>query len=106
LVRGCRETAFNFFTNREIVEWLNRESKLLLTLQKFINVKNMAPKIKKQIVLRVMYVLIAIIVIASVIAYFVLVKDREWAAFFVACCGGLLVVNLIIIIIFVQKNFK
>jgi len=62
--------------------------------------------IKKQTVLRVIYVLIAIIAIASVISYFVLVKDREWTAFFVACCGGLAIVNLIIMAIFVRKNFK
>ena len=62
--------------------------------------------IKRRTALRVIYVLIAIIVIASVIAYFVLVKDREWTAFFVAFCGGLSIVNLIIVIIFVRKNFK
>ena len=62
--------------------------------------------IKKQIILRVIFVLMAIIAIASVIAYFVLVKDREWTAFFAACCGGVLIVNLIIMAIFVQKNFK
>jgi len=61
---------------------------------------------KKQIILRVIYILIAIIAIASVIAYFVLVRDREWLAFYVACCGGLLIVNLIIITIFVRKNIK
>jgi len=62
--------------------------------------------IKKQIIQRIIYVLIAIIVIASVISYFVLVKDREWMAFFVVCCGGVLIVNLIIMVIFVQKNLK
>jgi hypothetical protein len=62
--------------------------------------------IKKRTVLRVIYVLIAIIAIASVVSYFVLVKDREWTAFFAACCGGVLIVNLIIMGIFVGKNFK
>jgi len=61
---------------------------------------------KKQIILRIIFVLMAIIAIASVITYFVLVKDREWTAFFAACCGGVLIVNLIIMAIFVQRNFK
>ena len=61
---------------------------------------------KKQIILRIIFVLMAIIAIASAIAYFVLVRDMEWKAFYWACCGGLMIVNLIIIAIFVQKNFK
>jgi len=62
---------------------------------------------RKKLILRIIYVLMAIITIASVIAYFVLVKDRgEWMAFYVACCGGVLVINLIIIAFFVHKNFK
>jgi hypothetical protein len=48
----------------------------------------------------------AIIAIASVIAYFILVKDKEWMAFYLACCGGVLIVNLIIVAIFVRKNLK
>ena len=61
---------------------------------------------KKQIILRIIYVLMALIAIASVIAYFFLVRDREWLAFYVACCGGLLIINLIIITVFIRKNFK
>ena len=61
---------------------------------------------RKQLILRIIYVLMAIITIASAIAYFVLVKDREWMAFYVACCGGVLVINLVIIAFFVHKNFK
>jgi hypothetical protein len=48
----------------------------------------------------------ALIAIASAIAYFVIVQDREWLAFYVACCGGVLIVNLIILAVFVYKNFK
>ena len=61
---------------------------------------------KKQIILRVIYILIAFIALASIIIYFVLARDREWLAFYVACCGGLLIVNLIIVTVFVRKNFK
>ena len=61
---------------------------------------------KRQIILRVIYVLMAIIAITSVITYFVIARDREWLAFYVACCGGLLIVNLIIITVFVRKNLK
>jgi len=60
----------------------------------------------KKIILRVIYILTAIISIASVIAYFLLVKEREWTAFYVACCGGVLVVNLIVMAFLVRKNFK
>ena len=62
--------------------------------------------IKKQSILRVIYVLMAVIAFVSVISFFLLVKDREWLAFYVACCGCVLIVNLIIIILFVRKNFK
>ena len=62
--------------------------------------------IKKQLILRVIFVLMAIIAIASTIAYFVNVKEKEWTAFYWACCGGVLIVNLIIMAIFVQKNLK
>jgi hypothetical protein len=61
---------------------------------------------KKQIILRVIFILMAIIAVASVVAYFILVRDREWTAFFVACSGGVMIVNLIIMAIFIQKNFK
>jgi hypothetical protein len=60
----------------------------------------------KRIILRVIYVLISIIAIASIIAYFILVKDREWMAFYIACCGGVLVINLVVIAFLVRKNFK
>jgi hypothetical protein len=60
----------------------------------------------KKIILRVISVLMALITIATIIAYFIISKDREWLAFFVACCGGVLVINLIIITLFVRKNFK
>jgi len=60
----------------------------------------------KHTILRVIYVLMALIAVASIIAYFILVKDREWMAFFVACCGGLMIINLIILVFFLRKNFK
>ena len=72
----------------------------------FAGILKKMPVMIRQTILRVIYVLIAIIAIASVIAYFVLVKDRKWMAFYIACCGGLMIVNLIIVIIFVRKNLK
>jgi hypothetical protein len=62
--------------------------------------------IKRQSILRVIYGLMAIIAIASAIAYFIIRKDKEWTAFYIACCGGVLVVNLVIVAVFVRKNFK
>jgi hypothetical protein len=76
----------------------------LLSLQQLY--KKIVPMIKKRTILRVIYVLIAVMAIATVIAYFVLVKDREWLAFYVVCCGGLMIVNLIILIFFVRKNLR
>ena len=72
----------------------------------FANKFKIQPMKGKQLILHIIYVLMAILTIASAIAYLVLVKDREWMAFYVACCGGVLVINLIIIAFFVHKNFK
>jgi len=60
----------------------------------------------KQNVTRILLIIIALIVIATVIAYLIYSKEKPWLAFFIACCGGILAVNLIISIIFVEKNFK
>ncbi|MDR2473624.1 MAG: hypothetical protein LBD53_08730 [Tannerella sp.] len=57
-------------------------------------------------VIRVLFVVIAVVVIATVIAYYSYMPEKEWLAFFIACCGGVLVVNLILSIIFVNKNFR
>jgi len=62
---------------------------------------------KRQIILRIIYVLMALIAIASVITYFVLVRiDKGLLAFYMAFGGGLLIINLIIITLFVRKNIK
>ena len=61
---------------------------------------------KKRTILRILYVLVAIIAISSVISYVILMKEKEWMAFYLACCGGVLILNLIMIIIFVNKNLK
>jgi len=56
--------------------------------------------------IRIIVIIIGLIVIATLVAYFVYRPEREWLAFYIACCGGVLVVNLILSIIFVSKNFK
>jgi len=61
---------------------------------------------RRTTVIKVLLVIIALIVIATVIAYFVYAKEEPWKAFYIACCGGVLVVNLILSIIFVSKNFR
>jgi zinc transporter ZupT len=61
---------------------------------------------KKKIVVRVLIGLIIILVIASVIAYFVLRTERPWMAFFFACCGGVLVLNILLTLYLVNKNFR
>ena len=49
---------------------------------------------KRTVILRTLAVLMGLITIGTVVAYFLLRPNREWLAFYVACCGGVLVVNL------------
>ncbi|MBE6301881.1 MAG: hypothetical protein E7085_08550 [Parabacteroides distasonis] len=60
----------------------------------------------KKTITRVLLGLIAITIIATVIAYFVIKPDRPWMAFYVACCGGVLVFNFLISLFLVNKNLK
>ncbi|MDR3252037.1 MAG: hypothetical protein LBT35_00495 [Tannerella sp.] len=57
-------------------------------------------------IIRIIVIIIGLIVIATLVAYFAYRPEREWTAFYIACCGGVLVANLILSIIFVSKNFK
>jgi len=60
---------------------------------------------KKKRIIQVLLAIIAIVVIATIVAYFIY-ADRQWLSFYIACCGGLIVVNLLISLIFINKNFK
>ena len=60
----------------------------------------------KKTLTRVLFGLIAIPIVATVIAYFVIKPDRPWMAFYVACCGGVLVFNFLISLFLVNKNLK
>jgi hypothetical protein len=60
----------------------------------------------KKTITRVLLGLIAITIIATGIAYFVIKPDRPWMAFYVACCGGVLVFNFLISLFLVNKNLK
>ena len=60
----------------------------------------------KKTLTRVLFGLIAITIVATVIAYFVIKPDRPWMAFYVACCGGVLVFNYLISLFLVNKNLK
>ncbi|MDR3250208.1 MAG: hypothetical protein LBT42_00890 [Tannerella sp.] len=59
---------------------------------------------KKKRVIKALSAAVAMIVIATVVAYFMYETEKPWMALYIACCGGVLVVNLIISIIFVNKN--
>jgi len=61
---------------------------------------------RRLLFIRVISILIVIIAIATVIAYFVIEPNKPWMAFYVACCGGVLIVNLLISLFLVNKNFK
>ena len=60
----------------------------------------------KKTLTRVLFGLIAITIVATVIAYFVIKPDRPWMALYVACCGGVLVFNFLISLFLVNKNLK
>lgn len=60
----------------------------------------------KKTLTRVLFGLIAITIVATVIAYFVIKPNRLWMAFYVACCGGVLVFNFLISLFLVNKNLK
>ena len=60
----------------------------------------------KKTLTRVLFGLIAITIVATVIAYFVIKPDRPWMAFYVACCGGVLVFNFLVSLFLVNKNLK
>ena len=60
----------------------------------------------KKTLTRVLSGLIAITIVATVIAYFLIKPDRPWMAFYVACCGGALVFNFLISLFLVNKNLK
>ncbi|WP_337813574.1 hypothetical protein [Parabacteroides johnsonii] len=60
----------------------------------------------KKTLTRVLFGLIAITIVATVIAYFVIKPNRPWMAFYVACCGGVLVFNFLISLFLVNKNLK
>lgn len=60
----------------------------------------------KKTLTRVLSGLIAITIVATVIAYFLIKPGRPWMAFYVACCGGVLVFNFLISLFLVNKNLK
>lgn len=60
----------------------------------------------KKTLTRVLFGLIAVTIVATVIAYFVIRPERPWMAFYVACCGGVLVFNFLISLFLVNKNLK
>ena len=60
----------------------------------------------KKTLTRVLSGLIAITIVATVIAYFLIKPDRPWMAFYVACCGGVLVFNFLVSLFLVNKNLK
>ncbi|MDD4515553.1 hypothetical protein [Massilibacteroides sp.] len=61
---------------------------------------------KKKLITRILLVLIACTVIATIIAYFVYQGEKPLLAFFIACCGAILVVNFSVTLFLIRKNFK
>lgn len=61
---------------------------------------------KKKLITRILLVLIACTVLATIIAYFIYQGEKPMLAFFIACSGGVLVVNFAFTLFLVRKNFK
>ena len=61
---------------------------------------------KRTILLKIIRTLIALTFAGGLAAWYVMQRERPWAAFYVACCCGVMAVNLIILLIFVRKNVK
>ena len=57
----------------------------------------------KDIILRVLWILIAVIVVASIVCLFILEK---WTGIFVAGCGVFLVLNVLFSIVLIKKNIR
>ena len=58
---------------------------------------------KKKKIIRVLYILIGLIVVATLYLYFTM---PEWKAFFFAGSGILLILNIVFAIFFIKRNFK
>ncbi|WP_148038870.1 hypothetical protein [Proteiniphilum sp. X52] len=58
---------------------------------------------KKKTILTVMWVIIALIAVASVIS---LIVFPRWKGFFLAGSGAFLILNLLLSLFFIGKNFK
>lgn len=58
---------------------------------------------KKKTILIVLWVIIALIAIASVVS---LIVFPRWKAFFLAGSGAFLILNLFLSLFFIRKNFK
>ena len=57
----------------------------------------------KNIILRVLWILIAVIVVAAIVCLLVFEK---WKGIFLAGCGGFLVLNVLLSIFLIKRNFK
>lgn len=61
---------------------------------------------KKKTILIVLAVITALIVLATIITYFILKPDKPWMAFYILCAGGVIVLNFLASIFLVNKNVK
>ena len=60
----------------------------------------------KKIILRILWGLMAIIVIGSLICYLVYQPEKPMLALLIAGCGGVLVLNLGVAMYLVNKNLR
>lgn len=58
---------------------------------------------KKKIIINVLWIIIALIVIASVVSLLIF---PQWKGLFLAGSGAFLILNLFLSLFFVKKNFK
>jgi len=60
----------------------------------------------KRKIIRILLTIIALIVIAAIVAYFIYEREKPWMAFYIAFGAGVLVLNLLFSVYFIRKNFK
>jgi uncharacterized membrane protein len=58
---------------------------------------------KKKKILTVLWIIIAVIAVASITTLFVF---SYWKGLYFAVCGGFLILNILISMFFIKKNFR
>ena len=61
---------------------------------------------KKKIIVAILTGLVALIVLATIIAYFIYKPEKPMLALYMLCAGGVITFNFLISLFLVNKNLK